>query len=837
VAQLGVEAAEALEHAHQLGVVHRDIKPANLLVDGRSHLWVADFGLAQVLSQVGLTMTGDLLGTLRYMSPEQALGQPGLVDHRTDIYSLGATLYELLTLEPAFPGKNRHEVLRRIAFEEPRPPRQLNKAIPAELATIVRKALEKSPDDRYATAGELADDLRRFLEDKPIRARPPTVRQRLMKWSRRHQPVLRTAAAAVILMAALLAGGALWLVRQQSVRRADTERAVTTALTRAETLLAEGDKQTEDPPRWRSTVQLAVAAGESAEQLARPGEATEELAQRVREVRAAVAVAETDRRLLAELERIRLERAVFKLVPNDDARPATPLYGELLGSYGVDLAAPEAAAAKVRGSRLREALLAALEDWRQAIPDEQERQRLDEVIEAAEPADAFRARWRRAVRERDRAQLAKLSTEPSVQTLPAAAISSLAWDLQIAWEWAAAERLLREAQRRKPDDFWLNYDLGQFLYDRADAFPGSVGPISLTGRQLRRMLGLEQAEAPPAPVAGGDASRLEEAVGFLRAALVRRSDSPGVYHQLGSALLAKGDLEGAIDCYEHALRLEPNYAGVHQSLAIALDMNKDPDGAVREYQAALQLDPKRSVSHNNLGYHLYVKHHLEDARREFEAAIALNPTFGVAHAGLGMTLHDMGDLGGALREFEAFLGCRPEVAEGYRNVGALLCERGDWESAVREYVEAFAVELNPAGDPSPDMRVGAASVAALAGCGQRQAALVIEHAHHPGVLKDTDRLGDQERAGLRNQARGWLRADLERWRRLLEKGPDTTRPRVAEEMRYWQGQSDFAGVRGEQALAGLPPAERAEWQKLWQDVEALRQQAAAPPDKAAAPRP
>src|SRR5262249_45763835 len=145
---------------------------------------------------------------------------------------------------------------------------------------------------------------------------------------------------------------------------------------------------------WRSTVLLAVSAVEHAEELAATGEGTEELAQRVRQARAAVAAAETDSGLLAELERIRLERAgfMFKDGQPDYAHPA-PLYAEHLGSYGVDLAAPEAAAAKVRGSRLREALLAALEDWRQASPDEQERQRLSEVIEAAEPSDAFRARW------------------------------------------------------------------------------------------------------------------------------------------------------------------------------------------------------------------------------------------------------------------------------------------------------------------------------------------------------------------------------------------------------------------------------------------------------------
>jgi tetratricopeptide (TPR) repeat protein len=348
-------------------------------------------------------------------------------------------------------------------------------------------------------------------------------------------------------------------------------------------------------------------------------------------------------------------------------------------------------------------------------------------------------------------------------------------------------------------------------------------------------------------VGGGEGSRLEEAVRCFSVAVALRSQSPGVRHHLGSALLAKGDLEGAIGCYEVALELEPSYAGVHQSLAIALDMNKDPERAIREYQAALAIDPKLSVnhnnlgclavSHNNLGYHLYVKQQWGEALREFQAAIAINSTFAKAHAGLGMTLHDMGDLEGALREFEAAVGLGPDEAEAYRNVGALLCERGNWESAVREYVEAFAVELNPAGDPPRHMRVMAASVAALAGCGQSQVALVMEHAHHPGVLKDTGKWGEHERAGLRNQARDWLRADLERWRRLLEKGPDTTRPRVAEEMGYWQGNSDFAGVRGEQALAGLPEAERAEWQKLWREVEALRQRAARLSIQAALPRP
>jgi serine/threonine protein kinase len=207
VAQLGVEAAEALEHAHQLGVIHRDIKPGNLLVDGRGHLWITDFGLAQFQGSARLTLSGDVLGTLRYMSPEQSLVRSGPVDHRTDVYALGTTLYELLILEPVFPGTERHEILQRIAFEEPQRPRRRNPAIPTDLETIVLKALAKDPDDRYATAQELADDLKRFLEDKPIRARRPPLRRVARQWARRHRGIVVTAGVALgVLLLFVVAG-------------------------------------------------------------------------------------------------------------------------------------------------------------------------------------------------------------------------------------------------------------------------------------------------------------------------------------------------------------------------------------------------------------------------------------------------------------------------------------------------------------------------------------------------------------------------------------------------------------------------------------------------------
>jgi eukaryotic-like serine/threonine-protein kinase len=154
VARLGMQAAQALEHAHEAGVIHRDIKPSNLMLDGRGHLWVTDFGLAHYRAGPSETLTvpGDFLGTLRYMSPEQAQGASVLVDERTDIYSLGATLYEVVCLRPAFESKDRHELLRQIAEEEPPRPRRWNGAVPEDVETIILKAMAKEAGQRYGSA-------------------------------------------------------------------------------------------------------------------------------------------------------------------------------------------------------------------------------------------------------------------------------------------------------------------------------------------------------------------------------------------------------------------------------------------------------------------------------------------------------------------------------------------------------------------------------------------------------------------------------------------------------------------------------------------------------------
>jgi serine/threonine protein kinase len=220
VARLGVQAAEALHHAHEMGVVHRDIKPSNLLLDARGKLWITDFGLARVAEDASLTHSGAVVGTARYMSPEQAAGKTHLVDHRSDIYALGITLYELLTLQPAFDASGAHEFLRRIEREEPPAPRRVNPQVPADLETIVLKAIAKQRELRYQAVSELAEDLGRFLDGKPTLARRPTWLDRFGRWSQRN--ATRLAAASVVLLVALIvtAVSALLVARERALTSA-----------------------------------------------------------------------------------------------------------------------------------------------------------------------------------------------------------------------------------------------------------------------------------------------------------------------------------------------------------------------------------------------------------------------------------------------------------------------------------------------------------------------------------------------------------------------------------------------------------------------------------------
>jgi len=200
LARAFAKAADAIDYAHSQGVLHRDIKPANLLLDAEGVLWVSDFGLAKALEQEGLTEDGDVIGTLRYMAPEQFSGQ---VDERVDVYGLGITLYELATLTPAFAHAERNRLMRAILHEEPTRPRKLVLRMPSDLETIILKAIARDRENRYAGAAALRDDLNRFADDLPITARRISSTERLWRWARRNPALAATTSMVFLLLATL----------------------------------------------------------------------------------------------------------------------------------------------------------------------------------------------------------------------------------------------------------------------------------------------------------------------------------------------------------------------------------------------------------------------------------------------------------------------------------------------------------------------------------------------------------------------------------------------------------------------------------------------------------
>src|SRR6266571_5284820 len=214
--------AEAIHYAHERGILHRDLKPSNVLIDANDQPRVTDFGLARRLEgDSELTVTGQVLGSPNYMPPEQAAGKRGKISRRSDVYSLGAMLYHLLTGRPPFVGEALTDTLDQVVNSEPVSPRLLNPSVPRDLETICLKCLEKEPDERYATAQALADELGRFVNNEPIRARPVSLLEKGLRWCRRKPALASFIAATSLLLLAILIGSPIAIYRINQARKAE----------------------------------------------------------------------------------------------------------------------------------------------------------------------------------------------------------------------------------------------------------------------------------------------------------------------------------------------------------------------------------------------------------------------------------------------------------------------------------------------------------------------------------------------------------------------------------------------------------------------------------------
>jgi serine/threonine protein kinase/cytochrome c-type biogenesis protein CcmH/NrfG len=645
VAEWGIQAAEALEHAHSLGIVHRDIKPPNLMIENSppsSHpspptlhpspkLWITDFGLARTAADAGLTMTGDVLGTLRYMSPEQALAKHGLVDHRTDVYSLGVTLYELLTGKSAVEGKDREEILNAITLDEPRPPRRLDTAIPQDLETIVLKALEKNSTDRYATAKEFADDLRHYLEDRPIQARRSSVVHRARKWGRRHRAVMVAGIVCLMVTMAAAIGSVAWILGDQAARRNEAEGKLRETLEAAEPLLRRGNPS--DP--------ALIAEAQRAELLLGGGMLGSEWRGRAEQL-------QKDVRMLAALEAIQLDQARLR-GENFDLSDTAAGFASAFQEYGISLEALESKETSdvVRQSAIREHLAAGLDYWAYLLAYKGDQEGANRLLALARQTDnnPWRNRLREAIGPRKNIPVDLLRSLP-VEEMPPATLGLLAGHLAFQTRFVtpealqAAAELLQRAQQRYPADFWLNHNLAVMLANNVH---------------------------PP---------RLEEAIGYYRVAVALRPQSPGTFLNYGAALKKKGDLLGAIAAYREAIRLKSDYASAKTELAQTLADTGQIDEAITTCREWIRHNPDSVPDLLNLGYALMRNGQIDEAIKAHKDAIRLDPSASGAHSKLGYLLAVKGRFDEAIREYQEALRYNPDNFEAHFNLGAEISKKG-----------------------------------------------------------------------------------------------------------------------------------------------------------------
>ncbi len=263
VARMGMQAGEALQYAHDQGIIHRDIKPGNLLLDTGGTLWITDFGLAKSTDQQDLTKTGDLLGTLRYMAPEQFEGQ---TDKRSDLYSLGLTLYEMLALKPAFDERDRNKLIKQVTTQTPERLRTVDPSIPRDLVTIIHKAIDPDPGHRYQTARELAEDLERFLHDEPIQARRTSLAVRFGRWCKRNPAIAGLTSTIAVLLVVAAVGSAIVAnsfreLANQSVKDKQNAQTSETKAKQAQTNAEQAKEQAETQSReLAAMVKLGIEA-------------------------------------------------------------------------------------------------------------------------------------------------------------------------------------------------------------------------------------------------------------------------------------------------------------------------------------------------------------------------------------------------------------------------------------------------------------------------------------------------------------------------------------------------------------------------------------------------
>jgi serine/threonine-protein kinase len=571
-AALAATLAEAVQAAHRGGVVHRDLKPGNVLLTGDGTPKVSDFGLARRLGgEAGATRSGAPLGTPSYMAPEQAAGRASAIGPATDVYALGAILYELLTGRPPFCGETASETVLQVIHEEPAPPSRLNARVPRDLETICLKCLHKDPHKRYASAQVLADDLRRFEKGEPITARPPGPLERAAKWARR-RPTAAALLAAGLLMLVGVTAAAVWYASDRTQRARQVNREANAALHDAEThLKALRDRLDErvqawellsDIDQWQRLVEQARQDLERAKAACAGNEAllTEQTRDRMQAVEAAVEHEEAAYRLARELDDIAVEALAYYDARRSQQRTAVAKYERVFAQQSLDVQQPGTVgfASAIQSSPVRYALIGALDTWALLADEIRDPQvaRLLELARAADP-DPWRDRYRDPAVWADREALTKLSKEPEAGRQSPTVLVSLGVLLSLNGEDPSA--LFEQGLLDHPRDFWLHLNAALFITE-----PGVK-------------------------------------IGLAHAALAIRPRNVSAYILLAWFLRERGDLPAALVAAKRAIGISPNFGSGYVCLGLSLREMKDLPGAVAALKKAGEIDSQNPAPFLYLG--------------------------------------------------------------------------------------------------------------------------------------------------------------------------------------------------------------------------------------------